>query len=60
MFGKGKLPFDFTDCIFLIGVSLAFYGIYGFDSRIAYIVLGSGLIYWAIQIERGRPNGKPS
>ncbi len=60
MFGKVKFPFDFTDCMIIAGGGLVCYGVYQVYPPASFIILGAGLIYWAIQIERGRPNGKPS
>ncbi len=54
------MKLDFSDCMILMGGGLVFYGVYQVYQPASFIILGAGLIYWAIQIERGRPNGKPS
>ena len=50
---------DFTDYMMLAGGVSVFYGLYLIYHPAAFIALGSGLIFWALQIERGK-NGKVS
>lgn len=42
---------DFSDYLLVVGVGLVYYGIAWFSIPIADIVLGMGLIYWAIRME---------
>jgi hypothetical protein len=58
MIGRMKGFIDITDGMILAGSGLLFYGIYQIFPPAAYIILGIGLIFWAIQIERGKPNGQ--
>lgn len=53
-----KLPFDMIDCLTVIGACLVCYGVYLIYHPAAFLLGGVGLIYLAIQIERGK-RGKP-
>jgi hypothetical protein len=46
-----KIPIDLDDLFILVGTSLSVYGLWGFDPRIAWIMLGVWLIFL------GRPRG---
>jgi len=48
---KFKIPFDFNDVFIVAGTSLFTYGAWGFDPRVAMMVLGVWLIFL------GRPQG---
>ena len=52
-----KLKSAGNDVLMLAGVGLVFYGVFLIYQPAAFIVLGAGLVYWAIQLERGKPNG---
>ncbi len=45
---------DLADVILVLGSAAVFYGVYYFDSRVAWILLGAGLIYLSIRMERGK------
>ena len=53
----GRVTFDISDIGLILGVASAFYGLFCIYRPAAFIALGGGLIYWAIQLERGNPNG---
>ncbi len=53
-----KLKLALTDILLLLGAGLVFYGVYRIYEPAAFILIGTGLIYWAIQLERGKPNGR--
>jgi hypothetical protein len=52
--------FGFTDILLLLGTASVFYGTYLIYKPASFILLGAGLIYWAITMERnnGRNNSK--
>lgn len=45
-------PFNFADIILLIGTGSVFYGAFLIYQPAAYLLLGAGLIYMAIRMER--------
>ena len=44
--------FSFTDYLFVIGAASAFYGVFCIYKPAAFILLGAGLIYMAIRLEK--------
>lgn len=57
---KLKIPFDFSDIILLLGAGSVFYGAYLVYKPSAFILLGAGLIYFAIKPGGNKPNGYAS
>ena len=53
---KKYLP-DTSDIFIILGFVSVFYGLYCIYKPAAFVALGAGLIYWAIQLERGKPHG---
>lgn len=43
---------NYTDIAMVVGVVSVFYGLFRMYSPAAFIALGGGIIYWAIQTER--------
>ena len=48
-----------SDIVILLGVSLVFYGTLSIYRPAAFVLLGAGLIAWAIQYERRKPKAGP-
>lgn len=48
------LPLDLADIILLVGSGSVFYGAFLIYQPVAYVLLGVGLIYLAIRMERGK------
>ena len=44
--------FSFTDYLFVIGAASAFYGVFCIYKPASFILLGAGLIYMAIRLEK--------
>ena len=54
---SGLAKVDVSDVLLLLGAGSGFYGLFCIYKPVAFIALGVGLIYWAIQLERGKPHG---
>ena len=44
--------FSFTDYLFVIGAASAFYGVFCIYKPASFILLGAGLIYMAVRLEK--------
>ncbi len=58
MIGQAIKKLDLADLMMLLGIGLVVYGIYRINLTASILVAGIGLIFWAIQIERGKPSPK--
>lgn len=56
---KATKNIGFTDILLVIGAALIFYGAYLIYKPVAFVLLGAGLIYTAIILERNNGAIKP-
>jgi hypothetical protein len=56
---KSLARFSLTDIMLVLGAGLLFYGIYGYDPRLAFIFGGLVLIGWSVWIEYNKSHNQP-